>query len=166
MTVRAATEDDIAFLSDAYRHLVDHIRCRTRDPYFMQLESGYVQGLSQWFGKLIKHERVLVLVGCSGSETRVGFLIGVIGPCSLSLSRIKHVGEIIACWVEPSDRREGIASALVEQAEKWFASKGMRYVEIDYMVGNSEADAFWNQTEYKPCRVSSRKCLNPIDDEG
>jgi GNAT superfamily N-acetyltransferase len=156
--VREATQDDISFLSKGYHDLVEHIRTQTKDAYFVELKDDYARVFPKWIEKLLKHERVLVLVGCE-AEKPVGFVIGILCPPFLPYSKVKCIGEITACWVEPSARLRGIGRELVERAEKWFASHGISYVEIQYIAGNSEAEGFWNSIGYEPYQVASRKRL-------
>ena len=72
------------------------------------------------------------------------------------------VGTVIACWdgwrgtvyrlaVAPSHRRLGIATTLVEEAERQLRAHGVRRMHlIVSRAGGSAAEAFWQSARYEP----------------
>lgn len=156
--IRKATNSDIGFLTAGMRELIEHVQS-SGDDYFEKLQDGYYEGFSGWFEEAMKNEDSTVLI--AWEETLpVGFVTGQITKPFLPFSRIKRVGEIKCCWVERMARRKGIGNKLVEAIEKWFTERSIDYVQLNYITGNSEAKVFWENLDYEPYRVASRKKLN------
>jgi GNAT superfamily N-acetyltransferase len=53
-------------------------------------------------------------------------------------------------WVEPNFRKKGIARRLCSEIEKWFGGAGEKYIELQYLVGNDEAEMSWAKLGYQP----------------
>jgi ribosomal protein S18 acetylase RimI-like enzyme len=74
----------------------------------------------------------------------------------------KLVGTIVAGWdgwrgtlyrlaVLPSYRRQGIATMLVDEAERWLREQGVRRMHlIASRAGGDTAEAFWISARYEP----------------
>ena len=63
------------------------------------------------------------------------------------------------CWVEPDYRNRGVARALVSAIEDWCDGSGLKHIELNFIVGNTEAEAVWERLGYRPFRITSRKTL-------
>lgn len=65
------------------------------------------------------------------------------------------------CWVGPDYIKQGVAGGLVSAIEDWRKERELSHIELNYIVGNTEAGAVWERLGYKPFRITSRKSLNP-----
>ena len=58
-----------------------------------------------------------------------------------------------------AETKNGIASSLVSEVEKWFLNKDIMNIELSYLAQNSLASKVWPSLGYCPFRVSSHKVL-------
>lgn len=155
--IRRATQDDVPQLVQWMERLVAHVQERSNDPYVVNVEEGYEIEFSPWFIKIIQSDSAAVFVaeedGCNG----VGFVVGTITAPFLKASAIKRIGQIDLCWVEPTHRKKGIARQLCSQAESWFKDRDIKYIDLQYLVGYTEAEKSWINLGYRPYRISARK---------
>ena len=70
-------------------------------------------------------------------------------------------GSIDHVYVTPSQRRHGLARALVVQAEAWLASRHAATVELQVLVGNTDGIGFWKAAGYEPELLQMRKGQRP-----
>lgn len=156
--ITAATEGDITILARWMGSLIAHVQNASNDPYIMHLESGYEDEFSSWFRQLLRAPETRVLVARCG-QVKVGFIVGTLTRPFMKASTIKRIGQIELCWVEPAHRRRAVGTDLVRALEAWFRCMDVKYVDIQYMLSNVEAERSWSSLGYKPYRVFSRKQL-------
>ena len=89
----------------------------------------------------------------------IGYVIGSITRPFIERCAIETIGLIEHCWVEPANRMHGLASKLVDEIERWFRERTIQYVDVQYLLGNIEAEATWARLGYQPYRVIARKTL-------
>lgn len=159
LKVRKAVPQDLKYLSKTVKNLVEHTRLTSRDIYFLELDQGYDQGFDQFVSGFMDDSASLCLIA-EAADGFAGSLIAKETAPFLPFSKIKRAGEIVMCWVEPGLRNRGVASALVSEAEYWFTENGIRHIELNFIVGNTEAEAVWERLGYKPFRITSRKTLD------
>lgn len=153
--IRKATKTDIPFLAKGLTGLVEHTKT-SGDVYFANFDDGYNKGFGRYITRYLKDEKSILLIAEVDGQA-VGFILGQITSPFIPFSKIKKVGEIAICWVTPSYQGQGIAAKLVAAAETWFAEQGLKYVELQYIVGNTKAENFWSKQQYKPFRIECRK---------
>lgn len=158
MIIREALPTDISHLSKSVKDLVEHTRLTSRDTYFLDLVQGYEHGFDSWVSDLIQETTTLVLIA-EIDNIPAGSIIAKETAPFLPFSTVKRVGEIIMCWVEPDVRKKGVAGTLVLAVEKWCRERGLEHIELNFIVGNTEAEAVWERLGYKPFRITSRKTL-------
>lgn len=59
-----------------------------------------------------------------------------------------RVGHVSHVHVSPAHRRSGIARDLVASLDVWFRAKEVESTEITIVVGNAQAQAFWERLGY------------------
>jgi GNAT superfamily N-acetyltransferase len=155
--IRKATESDISLLVRWMNSLVDHVQIATNDVYITNIEKTDHNDLAAIFSTAIMDTDSQILINDDGNCS--GFIYGRISQPFLPVSTIKRVGLIEMCWVDESCRKQGIARMLTKEIEFWFSKKEVEYVELNFLVGNSEAELSWEQLGYKPFRVAARKKL-------
>jgi ribosomal protein S18 acetylase RimI-like enzyme len=68
-------------------------------------------------------------------------------------------GVIEDCFVVDACRRQGVGEALASGAMEWFASRGVRRVELAVLHDNPGARGFWEAVGFAPFRVSMWRAL-------
>ena len=154
--IRIATKNDVPTLVEWMLNLVLHVQVSSSDPYVLALEEGYENKFAPWFIKTMDSENSVVYMA-EDNNIPVGFVFGKITEPFMSLSKIKAIGQIELCWVETRYRKQGIATKLVRELESWFKKKNIEYVDLQYLVGNVEAENSWVHLGYKPYRIAARK---------
>ncbi len=156
--IREATLEDVPYTVQSLKQLVDHVRERSQDAYFIELEENYDQGFGAYVTEFVKSEKSQVLIA-EVNHDPVGMLLGRETSPAMPISKIKRIGEIVVCWVDPDYRQRGISQSLIAQIEDWFAKRDLHYVELYYIVGNTEAELTWQNLGYQPYRITARKHL-------
>lgn len=75
-------------------------------------------------------------------------------------SPIREIGHISQVYVVPTERRRGIATALVAAAEAMFRERGISWAQLSYQPSNRAAEASWTALGFAPFRVYARKRLD------
>ena len=139
--MRQATESDLDFLADCYVKIARHMKAGEQDFYIARLPETADETIRNHVRRYVGREDALTLLEeVEGSP--VACLLASIGSSSFSASRLGKSGHIAVCWVEPANRRSGIAAKLVSAAEDWFRQKEVGVVELSYMVKNELAASF------------------------
>lgn len=157
--IREALAQDLDFLDKSCIDLVHHIQESTQDPYFQEMEESYQDNVRDMIRHFLESEMSQILLATKDGKY-LGFIVGQVKVPFLSISRIKQVGEIVLCWVEPESRGAGVAKRLTDAIEQFFAYRGIRFVDLHYVTGNREAEAVWERLGYHSCRVLARKQLS------
>lgn len=69
------------------------------------------------------------------------------------------IGQLSDLWVEPEFRRQGIAAALIGEAERRFREAGIRRMQIAAIAANTDAIDLYKQLGYNPYEVALSKPL-------
>ena len=105
--------------------------------------------------------RLFRILSASVDGAAAGFLI-----CSLQ----RLPGEYLCCgsgmigyindlYVAPQYRGNGIAGALVAEAENWLRASGATTAELQVVTGNQAAERFWHSKGLRPVRTTHAKKL-------
>lgn len=156
--IRTAKESDIPLLIDSMRQLIAHVQATTKDTYMVDISLPDIEKLTDMFEQELDDSNIKILLS-EHDDNYAGFIYGKITSPFVPTLTIKHVGLIEMCWVETAYRHKGIARKLSQGIEAWFKEKNIKYVDLNYLVGNSEAEASWDKLGYKPFRVNARKEL-------
>jgi GNAT superfamily N-acetyltransferase len=52
-------------------------------------------------------------------------------------------------------RRKGIGRRLVKELFTFFNSKGIEYLTVRYIIGNKEAEPFWQKLDFNPIIITA-----------
>ena len=154
--VRSAAKNDVPKLVEWMGKLVSHVRVSSADPYVWNLQEGHEKHYQPWFEKAIDSADIAIYVA-EHNHAPVGFVLGIITAPFIKSSVIRNIGQIELCWVDALYRKQGIAADLVRELENWFKQKNIVYVDLQYLMGNMEAELTWKQLGYLPYRVTARK---------
>lgn len=106
-------------------------------------------------------KKSLILVPEVGEEI-VGFGHGMV---DYRIERIpSRVGIITTVYVQECWRRQFIGSRLVLELCQFFKDNNVQEVSVGYIVGNSEADRFWESFGFQPIRVTAITSITTIEE--
>lgn len=158
MLIRKATKKDIETISRQSNKLIKHVRSTSGDVYICNLKSSVSKNIIKWIESILDSDTEIIFIAEDNSKP-IGFIMGKITKPFLAESKIQHIGYIDMCWTDSSYRGKGIGKKLTKELEKWFKKNNLKYVDVNYLIGNKEAEYFWEKTGYIPYRTSSRKEL-------
>jgi len=158
ITIEAANNNDKPYLLKAMACLLEHVRDTSQDEYLLRLTDDYIEDSEEWVEKILASDKSNTYVAKKDGAS-VGYVIGTVARPFIQRCEIKNIGLIEHCWVERECRKKGIAAQLVEVIEKWFRDNSIQYIDVQYLLGNIEAEVAWEKLGYKPYRVISRKVL-------
>lgn len=158
ITIEVANNNDKPYLLKAMACLLEHVRDTSRDEYLLRLTDDYIEDSEKWIEKILASDESNTYVAKKDGIS-VGYVVGTVTRPFIQRCAIKHIGLIEHCWVERECRTKGIAAKLVEVIEKWFRDNSIQYIDVQYLLGNIEAEVAWEKLGYKPYRVISRKVL-------
>ncbi|MEM8792984.1 MAG: GNAT family N-acetyltransferase [Pseudomonadota bacterium] len=69
------------------------------------------------------------------------------------------IGQLSDLWVEPEFRSAGVATALVQEAERRFRAAGIRRMHIAAIVSNERAIRLYERLGYQPYEIELGKNL-------
>ncbi len=158
ITIEVANINDKPYLMKAMACLLAHVRDTSQDEYLLRLTDDYIEDSVNWIDTILASDESKTYVAKKDGMP-VGYVIGTVTRPFIKRCTIKHIGLIEHCWVEIECRRKGIAAELVEVIEKWFRDNSIQYIDVQYLLGNINAEVAWERLGYKPYRVISRKVL-------
>lgn len=162
VTIEIANNDDKPYLQKAMVRLLEHVRDSSQDEYLLRLDRDYAEESEQWISKILESETSTTYLA-KHNGVPVGYIVGSITRPFIQHCSIKSIGLIEHCWVEQECRMAGVATKLVAKLESWLKENSIQYVDVQYLLGNIEAEASWEKLGYKPYRVISRKALSTVD---
>jgi hypothetical protein len=159
MKTRKAKKEDIPILCSWINKLVQHVSIVTSDEYLFAANKINTVELFKTIQKDIKSPKSVIIIG-EINKKPICFIKGSIGKSFVSDSKIKQIGYIEMCWIEPTERKKGIARQLECNLVSWFKNKMIKYVDVNYLIGNKDAEKVWKKLGYKPYRIASRKNIS------
>ena len=158
ITIELANNNDKPYLLKAMTCLLEHVRDSSQDEYLLRLTGNYIEDSEQWIEKILASDESSTYVA-KNDGTSIGYVIGTITRPFIKRCAIERIDLIEHCWVEKECRMNGLAAKLVEAIESWFKEDSIQYIDVQYLLGNIEAEVTWEKLGYKPYRVISRKVL-------
>lgn len=154
--MRTATIHDLEFVAQCFIDISLFVKSKASDIYIdglpnsiddktMNIASGYIQ----------KDDAIALISEIEGRP--IACLLGKVESTSFPPSGVGKVGNIAVCWVSQEFRNQNIGSQLVQEAEKWFVTKGVNTIELSYMAQNVLAEKVWKKLGYKPFRIFAHK---------
>jgi len=158
MNLYQATESDAPHMASWLSSLLGHVQTSTNDPYITSVSLSSGHEVEQLMRSWVTDPKSIVYV-FEDDECKQGFIKAKVTRPFVESASISQVGLIEMLWIEPEARRRGYAKQLVRAVEDWFAQQGIGYIDLHYMLGNHEAEEFWQAIGYLPYHVRSRKTL-------
>ncbi len=140
--VRAARSDDHEAILAFWLDLIEHHRrlapLHTSAPNLREVLASEIRRGSS-------RARCALLVGERGGQ-RIAFLFAEVEPSGAASDEgDDSVGWIHELWVVAEERGRGTASALLAEAESFFAARGVRRVSVRVESGNADALRYWTR---------------------
>lgn len=157
-SVVTATKSHKPYLIQAMAHLLEHVRDTSQDAYLLRLTDDYISESAKWLEDRYQSELSSILIAEENGNP-IGYVIGTVTKPFLQRCAIQEIGLIEHCWVEKECRMKGVANKLVKAIEAWFKQRSIHYIDVQYLLGNLEAEGTWENLGYKPYRVIARKLI-------
>jgi ribosomal protein S18 acetylase RimI-like enzyme len=74
------------------------------------------------------------------------------------------IGQISIIYVLEEFRRHGLGRQLVEELCRFFSSKNVEEVTLNYIIGNKEAEGFWEALGFEPIRISANLRFKDLEE--
>ncbi|HWA42918.1 MAG TPA: GNAT family N-acetyltransferase [Hypericibacter adhaerens] len=156
ISIRSAQPADLDLLIGFYRRFFEHLKAAVADELWEGAQPAPDLARQNFEAALAQGDLLLI---ASVGGTPQGYLLGRIEPAYVRESPIEKTGYIAHCFVAEAARGRGVARALTEAAERWFADRGIEFIELRYNLANKAAAAAWDSLGYKPQRLICRKSL-------
>ena len=155
--IRELTIFDIEKVAELYNELAYYVQSETSDPYFDFKQLSIDEISSYLKGTLYKENFKTYVVEYENSI--IGFISGEIVSCFLPISTTRKIGYINGCYINEHHRKQGLTKTLLNHLVEFFKKSRIKYVELHYIVGNSEAEKAWTSLGFSTFRIQMRKTL-------
>jgi ribosomal protein S18 acetylase RimI-like enzyme len=147
--VRPARRDDLAVLGRMAGKLVRMHHALDARRFFLpeRVEEGY----AWWFGQEIDREEVALWVAERGGAL-IGYAYGRLEERSFH-QLLDACGALHDVWVEESERRHGVAAALVQAVIDALEKKGAPRVVLHSAAGNVAAHALFARLGFRQTMI-------------
>ena len=115
---------------------------------------AYSRAMLRWY---LRQHGSFCLVAEAGTEPESAILGFIIAQCN------GDTGYIVTIDVADGQRRGGIGTALLEEAERRLVLAGVRYIELQTATNNEAGIAFWQRHGYRSSGVTRGYYLGRID---
>lgn len=154
---RASTADETA-IARLWQALSDeHVRLDVRLPVPV---AGAAHHYAARLVETLDDPMTRTFVAEAGGRV-VAYILGAVIDLQPDLFEYVETGFIADVYVEPGYRRQGIARALVQTLNDWFAAQGVRHTEWQVAAANPAAVHFWEAVGGRPVTVRMRVELDP-----
>lgn len=145
LVIRKATTEDVPSILELWKELMDFHK--QRDPIFSRSPVGH-DSFAEFIRGHISSETASVFVANVGADT-VGYCHAIIEkyPPVLEMQKYGLVQEIS---VTEKYRHIGVGRRLLQEAQSWFAGKGVHRIEARVSTSNSLATDFWASMGFTP----------------
>lgn len=148
MLIRPATANDVPGVLPMVRALCDlHAAA---DPDRFQVRPDVLDRYAAWLPARASDTRSVFLVAQRDDATLAAFTVGTIEP-EVPIFWIPECGWIHDLWVEPPDRRHGLASRMTDAAVERFRALGVAQVRLHTASFNAAAGALFESAGFRPC---------------
>ena len=117
---------------------------------YFKLDKLKDKDLKSMFVESLKDKNSKTIVAIDNEKT-VGYIIFSIRERP-PFYKIKKRGHVSALLIHKDYRRKGIAARLLDEAKKWFKSKGVKYFDLETSINNLGAVKFYSKSNLKQLR--------------
>lgn len=116
--------------------------------YYVSNSEELSEKFKQYLIKSINQKEPNILVAKIDGEL-VGFITFEENSESYFDTKINNFGEVIELFVKEDNRSTGIGKKLMEEVEKYFSKKGLKYVKLQSSTYNKLALDFYKRIGYQ-----------------
>jgi len=145
-TIRIARESDLDRLVELRLALQDHIE--SCNPHIWRLSSEGRKRIREQLAALLAEPETRVVVATNEADAIVAMAVGRIHRRDDYVPRCTASIEMV--FVEAPHRRQGVGTRLVAALCEFFASHNVEDISLRYIVGNREAERFWQNLGFQP----------------
>ena len=150
-TIRKAQHNDIPAIADMHTQLQHHIQAS--NPHIWrtttdQTEADYT-------------DPTLITYIAEKDNTPAGYISGQIQTREHLTPRT--IGYIRTVYVKPEHRHQGLGHNLVKTLCNHYTTKKVDEVNLRYVIGNKEAEAFWAKLGFRPIIVTANTPLEKLN---
>lgn len=155
MLIRKATIKDSESIISLMKELIDlHAGF---DSSYKRFSEYSKEDLRTYIDETADSKDKIILIAEDGKKI-LGYFIGEITEAPY-YSKEKKIGVVADTVVDPRNRATGILTAMLEEAQKWFAKKKVNFVELSVDARNSDAIAAWRKLGFENYKLRLRKSL-------
>jgi ribosomal protein S18 acetylase RimI-like enzyme len=149
-TCRTATAADVPFVLPMVRAICDlH---QQSDAQRFRVRDDVLDRYASWLPVRASDARSVFLVAERGDGSLAGFTVGTIEP-EVPIFWVPECGWMHDLWVQPSDRRQGVAQQLTKMLLARFAVLGVDQVRLHTGAFNDSARTMFATMGFRPCVV-------------
>lgn len=126
------------------------------DPNYYLLESNFDQLFGLWVNDQIGKQTQFLFVAETDEKEIVGFISGFLKSL-YPWFQTKIVGHIGYMYVTARYRKMGVGKSLESEADLWFKSKNVSYIELYVEDANSIGQAAWVSYGFAPFKKFLQK---------
>jgi GNAT superfamily N-acetyltransferase len=171
-TIKSAQESDLNDLIEMRLALQRHLEERNSNVWRMSSECH--ERLNEQIIQNLDDRDTCTLVAihvpqCNGRTEDSNCKIIAMATGSISFHRYR-IPSTIACienvFVKEEFRRIGIGTALVSKLCQFFASRYVNDISVKYVIGNEEAECFWEKIGFQPRIITAGSNLHDLRSKG
>lgn len=149
--VRRAAIEDVRHLVEMRADLQAHMQAS--NPNLFGLTADWRARKAEFYGACLDDPNRCVLVGCVADLSVIGMgMASIRNEPDLEPSTFGHIDDV---WVMPQHRRQGHGRRILAQLLMFFRERGIDDLTVSYVVGNTEAEAFWSKLGFRPALVTA-----------
>ncbi len=158
LTIRQALLSDVDRIVEL--RLLSQEHFEKSNPLIWRMSDEGSQLLRQKVEGDFADSNIRVLLAEASGKT-IGFIQGEITKRTDYLP--KTVGHISLIFVMKEFGRRGIGARLVMEICRFFNSNEAEYLTVRYILGNTEAEIFWNELGFEPIITTSTTYQKDLD---
>ena len=138
VAVRPAETADLGVLSDIWQELMEYHQ-QTDERFALAADA-----VERWLvlaEDMLNRDDAFLIAAHAGGEP-IGFCLGWIAR-NPPIYRVTEVGFISEIAVARSRQRRGVGRALIREAKRFFARKGVHEFQLSTAIWNESAHEFW-----------------------
>ena len=158
-TIREARASDRDELNRAMLALQRH--GESSNPRIWHITENGKKGLDARVDEMLSDEDGLALVAEEDGKP-IGFAWGQVVHRTDYAPNI--VGFIRVIYLKEAHRRKGTGTKLVQELCRYFLTRDVEEVNLNYILGNREAEGFWKELGFVQVRSSANTTLKDLEE--
>ncbi len=153
--IRKGRLADAPAVIELWKALIDHHRELTC--YDMEMIDEAPDIWRKWYERHVRSPKRCAIVAEAGGRV-IGYFLGAI-ESRPDLFKRRQFAHIYDTYVLKEWRREGVATALLDEFTSWVKEKGMDWVTVYYSPENPHGLGFWHDSGYTDILITGQRYL-------